>query len=81
MSAMEVVMKATLISAQIKELEKTLIEALAVIKEAAVELQRLRGENEVLSVDNKIMHEQLRIVELRRNRAEFGKLPLLRAAE
>lgn len=76
----EIALKASLVDAQIRELEKSFREVRAVLKEAATELQRLSSENDTLSTDNKIMRERLKIVELRRNRADVGHLPL-RAVE
>lgn len=81
MSVEEVVLKASLVDLQIRELEKTLNEARDVMREAATKIQAQRGEIEDLRMENDLMKARLRIVELRNvKRAEFGKLPpMLRA--
>lgn len=80
MSVEEVVLKASLVNLQMQELEKTVTEARSVMREAAAKINDLNGENDVLRTENALLKARLRIVDLRRNRADVGHLPL-RAVE
>lgn len=87
MSVEEVVLKASLVNLQMQELEKTVTDARSVMREAAAKINDLNGENDVLRTENDVLRTEnallkarLRIVDLRRNRADVGHLPL-RAVE